>query len=70
MNISKLLKEPLLHFLVVGAALFFIYYTTAYRPDLNKSGDVIVISSSDIERLAYLFEKTWKRPPKENELKG
>lgn len=70
MNISKLLKEPLLHFIAVGAALFFIYYATAYRPDINKSGDIIVISSSDIERLAYLFEKTWQRPPNNKELKG
>lgn len=70
MNIRKLLEEPLLHFIIVGATLFFIYYAVVENADINKSGDVIVISSSDIERLAYLFEKTWKRQPNDKELKG
>ena len=63
---SKLLREPLIHFLLIGAALFFVYYTTADRSNFNQSKDIIVISPSDIDRLAYLFEKTWQRPPNVN----
>jgi len=68
--VIKLLREPLLHFLLIGAALFFIYYTTADRSNFNQSKDIIVISPSDIDRLAYLFEKTWQRPPNDKELRG
>ena len=67
---SKLLREPLLHFLLIGAALFFIYYATVNERISNSTGDVIVITSPDIERLAYLFEKTWNRPPNDDELRG
>jgi hypothetical protein len=66
----KLLREPLLHFLLIGAALFFIYHLTTDRSNFNQSKDIIVISLSDIDRLSYLFEKTWKRPPNDKELKG
>jgi len=64
------LREPLLHFLFIGAALFFVFYTTQDRSNFNQSKDIIVISPSDINRLAYLFEKTWQRPPNDQELRG
>ena len=67
---SKLLREPLLHFLLIGAALFFIYYTTVDERRSNSTGDIIVITSSDIKRLSYLFKKTWSRPPNDDELRG
>lgn len=64
------LREPLLHFLFIGAALFFVFYTTQDRSNFNQSKDIIVISPSDIDRLAYFFEKTWRRPPNDKELRG
>jgi len=67
---SKLLREPLLHFILVGAALFLIFYITVDRSNFNQSKDIIVISTSDIDRLSYLFEKTWSRQPNDSELRG
>ncbi|TDI71132.1 MAG: peptidyl-prolyl cis-trans isomerase, partial [Bacteroidetes bacterium] len=67
---NKFLREPLLHFLLIGAALFAVYYITRDKSYSDKSKDIIVISSSDINRLAYFFEKTWRRPPNDKELRG
>ena len=61
------LREPLLHFLVIGAALFLLYRAV--------SGDVegpreILVSEARIEALAESFAKIWMRPPTGAELAG
>jgi parvulin-like peptidyl-prolyl isomerase len=63
-----LLREPLVHFLVIGAALFLWYAWTGggSGPGSNR----IVITSGLIDHLASGFERTWQRPPSEDELKG
>jgi hypothetical protein len=62
------LREPLLHFLLIGAALFALYHF------LNQGGTgaprEIVVSEARIEALAENFAKTWMRPPTAEELKG
>jgi hypothetical protein len=62
------LKEPLLHFLLIGAALFLLYDrfggSGADRPDR------IVIDARKIERLATLWSRRWQRPPTPAELDG
>jgi hypothetical protein len=66
---KRILEEPLLHFLLLGAALFLAYGSTS-KPG---SGDVpgkIVVSAGRVEHLAAGFEKTWQRPPTDPELKG
>jgi hypothetical protein len=68
MVLKKWLKEPLLHFLLIGAALFFFY---AYQNDGYVDYDKrIVISKADINRLQTLWEKKWQRPPVDSELQG
>lgn len=61
----KWLKEPLLHFLLIGAILFFIY-------DINNDNKVntksIVISKAEIEHLKSLWTKTRQRVPTQSEL--
>ena len=64
------LKEPLLHFLLIGVALFFIYHVSVDHNTLNKSQDLIVVSNTDIERLTLIFKKTWNRNPNSQELKS
>ncbi|MEP6668790.1 MAG: peptidylprolyl isomerase [Chthoniobacter sp.] len=65
---KKLLREPLLHFLVLGAAIFF-----AYRA-MSKSTDAapgrIVVTPGQIEHLTIGFTRTWQRPPSSEELEG
>jgi hypothetical protein len=62
------LREPLLHFLLIGAALFLLYRVlNANEPAAPRS---IVVSESRVEALAENFAKTWMRPPSAPELKG
>jgi parvulin-like peptidyl-prolyl isomerase len=64
----RALREPLLHFLLIGAALFLLYGA------LNRGGSEapreIVISEARIEALAENFATVWMRPPTAVELKG
>ena len=66
--LRALLKEPLVHFLGLGLAVFAVYYILD-RPDQPQQGE-IVVTQARIEQLAGLFAKTWQRPPSAEELKG
>jgi hypothetical protein len=62
------LREPLLHFLLIGAALFLLYRVlNGNEPAAPRS---IVVPESRVEALAENFAKTWMRPPSAMELKG
>ncbi|MFT5301018.1 MAG: hypothetical protein ACI814_001802 [Mariniblastus sp.] len=65
----KLLKEPLVHFLLIGIGLF-IAYGFVNSSDLADADNEIVVSAGRIEQLATVFAKTWQRPPTPDELKG
>lgn len=66
---SRFFKEPLVHFLVLGAALFALY--TYLGEDEAQEGErIISVSSGRIEQLAAIFSKTWQRPPNREELAG
>jgi hypothetical protein len=62
------LREPLLHFLLIGAALFILYGLKNDQP--VDDGSRIVISEADIDRLLTLWEKKWQRLPNQTELDG
>lgn len=62
---GSFLREPLVHFFVVGALLFG---WSAYRAPEEALRDEIRITAGQIENLAELFEQTWRRPPAANEL--
>lgn len=65
--IHKLGREPLVHFLAIGAALFLFFQ---WRPGAGPGSNRIVLTSGQIDHLAAGFAKTWQRPPTEAELKG
>jgi hypothetical protein len=65
---KRILKEPLLHFLLLGAALFVAYNFLSKR-DTAEPGR-IVVTQGRIENLAITFSRAWKRPPTEKELAG
>ena len=65
---TPLLREPLLHFLVLGAALFALF-GVVNRKDAEAPAK-IVISESRIAALAERFARTWRRPPTEGEMQG
>ena len=62
---KRLLTEPLLHFLVLGAALFGLLNMVGKKP-LEPAK--IVVSEARIENLANSFARTWQRPPSPQEL--
>jgi hypothetical protein len=65
----KFLRDPLTHFVILGAALFTIYAlaTGLLSPDDSRR---IEIDRSEIELLAGTFERQWGRPPQPNELQA
>jgi hypothetical protein len=70
----NLLKEPLLHFLLIGVALFLLYGWRSNSASLpgNKPGSQtaqIVVSREAFERMNTQFIKTWQRQPTEEEQK-
>lgn len=66
MSIKKLWREPLVHFLLIGAALFLFYDLT--REQGSEAPNRIVVSSGQVEQLAANFKRTWMRPATEAEL--
>jgi PPIC-type PPIASE domain len=66
-RIGRWLREPLLHFLLLGALLFVIYGRIA---PADKEGQRIVVNAALIEDLARQFQTTWMRPPTTQELDG
>ncbi len=67
MNIRSLLREPLLHFLLIGMALFLLYGRAAPPAD---DGNRITVTRAGIATLTSRFEATWSRPPTPVELQG
>jgi parvulin-like peptidyl-prolyl isomerase len=58
----------LLHFLVLGAALFGLF-AMVDKKEVEAPAKIIV-STSHIATLADRFARTWRRPPTEQELQG
>jgi PPIC-type PPIASE domain len=61
----RLLREPLLHFLILGAALFTAYGLINGRGD---GKDSIIVTAAQIDHLATGFTRSWRRPPTADEL--
>jgi hypothetical protein len=64
----RLLKEPFLHFLVLGAVIFIAYHLLS-----GKAGDEpqkITITEGQITSMIIGFSRTWQRPPTHEELEG
>ena len=65
-NLKNILREPLLHFLLIGAALFIVFEMTQEQgPDAPNR---IVVSPGQLEQLAAQFKRTWMRQPTQEEL--
>ena len=64
----KLLREPLLHFLLLGAVIFATFSLLS-RHKVDKPGE-IVVTQGTLENLVTGFTRTWQRPPTQEELRG
>jgi hypothetical protein len=66
---KKWLKEPLVHFLVIGA-LIFVVFSVVNNEESTLDGNKIVVSAGDIQRLSNNWSKKWNRSPTAQELQG
>jgi len=67
---KNLAREPLLHFLLIGAGLFLLYGwgsgPSAGSPDPATE---IHVTQGDLRQMAETFERTWQRVPTEAEVR-
>ena len=68
-TMHKLLRDPLVHFLLLGGLLFAIYFLMN-PADQFAAGNQIHVTQGDIERFKQLFQKQWQRSPNQQELQG
>lgn len=64
----KLLREPLVHFLLLGGALFLVFSIVGDSEESRT--DRIVVSTGQVAQLTEAFTRTWQRPPTVEELDG
>ena len=72
---EKFFREPLVHFLLIGAGLFLLFGWWGGPASLpaGQSGPQsakVVVSQGDIEQITATFTRTWQRPPTEEEAKN
>jgi hypothetical protein len=67
--LARLVREPLLHFLLLGGVLFAIFGRGG-PSDAGIADRHIMVSEADISRLAVGFSRTWNRPPATDELEA
>jgi peptidyl-prolyl cis-trans isomerase C len=62
-TLKRCLREPLLHFLLLGLALFAVYaYMHRGRGGIESSRQ-IVLSLDELRQMDMYFESQWHRPP-------
>lgn len=64
----KLLREPLLHFVFLGAIIFVIYHFVAGGSASRL--DEIVVTSGRIDSMVSAFRLKWQRNPNDAEMDG
>jgi hypothetical protein len=65
-RINTLWREPLLHFLLIGFALFLYYALVGENAEAPPKR--IHVDRGQVQQLASNFERTWSRPPTQQEL--
>ena len=65
---KKLLREPLVHFLLLGLLVFAGFKVTSRNEASEPSK--IVVTQAQVESLVTGFSRTWQRPPTTLELEG
>lgn len=65
-DFRKWLREPLLHFTILGALLFLLFHFV--KAGSGTKQNEIVVSSGTVKTLSEGFNRVWKRPPTQKEL--
>jgi peptidyl-prolyl cis-trans isomerase C len=67
-RMKRLLREPLVHFLLIGAVLFGLYSLAPSGRPTTASSKEIRLSPDEIAQLTLLYQSQWRRPPTPQEL--
>lgn len=67
--IKRCLRQPLLHFLFAGFALF-VLYGGLHRSTINQDPQRIEITPEVVQRIAISWLARWQRPASEQQLQG
>ncbi len=68
-TLKKLAREPLVHFLAIGAAIYLAFAVFA-EPASKETDKTIVVSAAEVEWMQTSWKKRWNRPPTAKELDG
>ena len=60
---KRVLREPLVHFLLLGAALFVVAQSWGPGREVTASSKQIQLSLDELNQLALLFRSQWRREP-------
>ncbi len=66
--LTRVFKEPLVQFLLLGVGLYFTYSLFAPQPEVPR--EQIVVDQPVVRSLEAAFEAVWKRPPTASERQG
>jgi hypothetical protein len=65
---KALFREPLVHFLILGAGMFVASVVLSDRDAPGE--DDIRVGAGQVEHMVARFQRTWRRPPTIGELQG
>jgi parvulin-like peptidyl-prolyl isomerase len=66
--VKRLLREPLIHFLLIGVVLFAVDHYLEPARGVAPSSKQIQLSLDDLGQLVMLFQAQWRRQPTAQEL--
>lgn len=69
-NLRRWLREPLVHFMVLGLALFGTHSYINRGHSGVESSKQIALTIDDLRQMVLVFESQWKRQPTPQELQG
>ena len=67
-RIKKTIREPLVHFLLIGAVLFLLFNFT--NGPAGDKPNRIVVTPGQVEQMEAMFTRSRMRPPTEQEMDG
>ena len=68
-RLTRLFKEPLIQFLIIGAAIYGAYALFG-TPEEDYRDNIILVDSNRINAMISEWESRWQRPPTRQEIDG
>lgn len=65
-DLRRWLREPLVHFLILGALLFLLFHFV--KGGSGARQNEIVVTGGTLQTITEGFQRVWKRPPTQKEL--